>query len=71
MKKVLTSLATSGFAGVNSTSYNDKIAEMINSCNIEATVVGLSSTAFDFAHENGFSPSKQSVRLIIAKHLVE
>ena len=73
MKKVLTTLATSGFSAIKS---KNKVAEMLSSYNVGgvvprgATVVGLPLTAFKGAYKSGLVPSKQSIRLMIAMDLV-
>ena len=75
MKKVLTSLATSGFSAIKSSSATDKVAEMISVRNVGgvvplgATVVGLAPTEFKRTYDHGLVPSKQAIRLLIAKQM--
>ena len=76
MKKALVSLATTGFAPINS-QVSDIMAEMISACNIGgvvtlgATVVGLPPKKLTTDASEGLVPSKQAIRLLIAARLVD
>ena len=75
MKKVLTSLATTGFAAIKSSSATDKVAEMISVRNVGgvvplgATVVGLARAALNSKARQVAVPAKQSIRLLIAEQM--
>ena len=76
MKNTLTSLATTGFAPINS-QVSDIVAEMISACNIGgvvmlgAKIVGLPPNTLTPNASGGLVPSKQAIRLLIAARLVD
>ena len=75
MKKTLASLATTGFAPIQSQVPNI-VAEMISACNIGgvvtlgSTVVGLPPNTLTAHARKGLVSSKQAIRLLIAVSLV-